>query len=62
MGEIGAFRQAYDIRFHTEMLRRHLDLLAYPAEEHESRVTMISDLLKNKLTNYQLQVSMQLRI
>ena len=45
---IGAFRRAYDIRFHTEMLRRHLDLLAYPAEEHESRVTMISDLLKKQ--------------
>ena len=30
------------------MLRRHLDLLGYPAEDHEGRVRTVSDLLKKQ--------------
>ena len=45
---ISSFRRSHDVRFHTEMLRRHLDLLGYPAEEHEGRVKTVSDLLKKQ--------------
>ena len=45
---ISHFRRSHDVRWHTEMLRRHLDLRTFPAEEYEDRVAPVADLLRKQ--------------
>ena len=42
------FRRGYDVRNHTEALRRQLDMLTYPAEEAEARIGQVSEALRKQ--------------
>src|SRR3546814_1605710 len=45
---VAYFRRGQDVRHHTELLRRQLALLTYPAEEAEARIRTISDSLRRQ--------------
>ena len=42
------FRRGYDVRDHTEALRRQLEMLTYPAEEAEARISQVSEALRKQ--------------
>ena len=42
------FRRGYDVRDHTEALRRQLEMLTYPAEEAEARIGQVSEALRKQ--------------
>ena len=42
------FRRGYDVREHSEALRRQLEMLTYPAEEAEARISQVSEALRKQ--------------
>ncbi|MEC8173403.1 MAG: hypothetical protein VX090_08480, partial [Pseudomonadota bacterium] len=42
------FRRGYDVREHSEALRRQLEMLTYPAEEAEAQISQVSEALRKQ--------------
>ena len=42
------FRRGSDVRDHSEALRRQLEMLTYPAEEAEARISQVSEALRKQ--------------
>ena len=51
------FRRGYDVRDHTEALRRQLEMLTYPAEEAEARISQVSEALRKQAEELALRAS-----